>query len=60
MTKPGYVVVYVFLICAMTKGGSEGKRWKHDADHVGEKVPHKFYYKFITLLILFELFMIIY
>ncbi|XP_058779970.1 formin-like protein 3 [Vicia villosa] len=40
MTKPGYVVVYVFLVCAMTKGGSEGKRWKHNdfhADHAGEK-----------------------
>ncbi|KAL5082069.1 hypothetical protein RYX36_010490 [Vicia faba] len=40
MTKPAYVVVYVFLICAMANGGSEGKRWKHEdfhADHRGEK-----------------------
>ncbi|CAK8536534.1 unnamed protein product [Lathyrus sativus] len=40
MTKPGYVVVCVILICAIVNGGSERKRWKHEdfkMDHDGEK-----------------------
>ena len=40
MTKPSYVVVYVILLCALAKGGSEGKRWKPDnffTDHVQQK-----------------------
>ncbi|XP_045806751.1 formin-like protein 3 [Trifolium pratense] len=30
MTKPSYLVVYVILLCALAKGGSEGKRWKNE------------------------------
>jgi hypothetical protein len=29
MTKPGYLLVYVILLCALANGVSEGKRWKH-------------------------------
>lgn len=53
MTKPGYVVVYAILICAMANGGSEGIRWKHDGfykDHVGEKVYHGFYYTSLNFI----------
>ncbi|XP_061364381.1 formin-like protein 3 [Gastrolobium bilobum] len=28
MPRPGYAVVYVILLCALAKRGSEGKRWK--------------------------------
>ena len=30
LTRPGYAVVYVILLCALAKTGSEGKRWKHE------------------------------
>lgn len=46
MKKPCYIVVYVILLCALEKGCSEGKRWKHDEffrDHIGEKVSYKLF-----------------
>lgn len=47
MTTPGFVVVYVILLFAFTKGGSEGKRWKHDefyTHYVGDKAEEVWKY----------------
>lgn len=30
LTRPGYAVIYVILLCALAQGGSEGKKGKDE------------------------------